>query len=838
MYLKNDKGGCMHLRIGIVFAICAGTAHAQNSYQLGDATSNGIGVPSSDVEWSSLGKINWREYSVSSSNWPSPWFPGGSLSAFFSGVAPADRPIMVPYGDVLGYTGAGVGDVDGDGYGDFALTWYESDKDRGDPCGNHPPAWTSDPANTVSTVVSQSTMERIGFVRVMSGDPDAGTSGVCQDIDSATGDTDTLGIDSLGNPVDYIRRIGAPISVPVDPGAHSDFWGSGNGGLWSHEITSLGDIDGDGRDEMMLSANVGLAGVVQIWAYTDRYSKSGASPERWVKLLEITGSSVSGVTGKQEEFGYQSHEGSPPNPGLGVSFSRDFNADGQTDLLIASKFFRDSALGHVVDTSTGARSFAPGAAWIFMLPQPDVFSEIDSVSTAACDTVDNRHGAAGSDDITDLLPLRYTTDDYSVRIVGHQRWQTGEPTDKYPRHFGYEICPAGDIDGDELLDLAVAAPFHYTEAEYDDYVSNSTDFTDFHNGRVYFFLSDSPNREGGAGPTFADLHPKFYYNPNLIGLRFCSGTAYSYSVFSANMSSNQIAFESDVADYVFEGGAASGSFDFAPFAGQMIGGTNLDGDSDPDFVVMQNSANRFYVFEDIQSAISTTPSTSPQQVLWDSAQSTWNTGLFSGSTANFFVCNSGLNSTDANGVPHVGVRSMGSNYAGIIGVSMGGDQDGDGDCELFVGCHAIWNPSIQDRIATLAVKLTNSSPALALHAEYIPEPFVWEDTDMSDMGGGNYVQQNLHNNGQSEVKTQAMAAWPVWNPSGQSWNQTGIDDVLLGKRTFPRRIEKYPNAALTAWVSIPGYTGSTQPEGLAYDKMTLVPAGKAYFVRSSGKVTE
>lgn len=805
------------------------------TYQLGDASVSG------DVEWSALGKVNWKEYLSGSS----PWFPGGSLSSFFSALPASDKPIMSPYGDILAYTAAGVGDVDGDGYGDFAVTWYEADKDRGDPCGNHPIAWDLDTSNnpTGTVVRDNNNMERIGFVRIMSGDPDGGTSGAgtdCMDIDAATGNVDTLNVNA-GVLENNLRRIGAPFSSPAHPHDHSDFWGTGHNALWSHEITTVGDIDGDGNDDVMIAANVGQAGVVEIWAYSDRYNKTTLTSPRWVKLIEITGTNDSTM---QEEFAYQSYEGPPPNAS-NVSFGRDFNNDGQPDLAIASKFYRDQSMGHVVNaTASGstpsARNAAPGAVWLYMLPKSDVFDEIDRVSATACDAEHNRDGSAGADNITDHLPLELTTEEYNVRIVGHQRWQSGEGLTYYPRHFGYELTPAGDIDNDGELDLAVSAPYHYEQGVYQNYEDNTADLSDYQTGRLYFFLSDSDTRSDST--TFAELLPKHYYsNTGAIQLIKCGSSMYSYYIKSRNMTNQQISFESDEADYVMEGAHPAGDLGTAPFAGSFAGGVKLNGgsDTDPDLAVYHNMRNRIYVFKDIRSIVSgyiaTYGKPTSTKTMWSTDTSTWPssqpTVVFEDSDV--FQIASGTNGTEA-GVTVKGVRSFDNqydfdgdmvadsvNYPGVNGVRIGGDLDGDGDCELFVSCQAAWSSS-WTRLSTLAVDVTTTASLIELHAEYLPESFAWEDPDM--MVHPKYNQSNQFNEGTTIVRTFALAAWPVWNPGSQ-------DDALLGVRYFPRRIEKFPDANRLNWISIPSPGGSFTGE--AYDKMTIVPAGKAYLVRSN-----
>jgi len=814
------------------------SAQAQLSYQLGDAAVGG------DVEWSALGRINWKPLTGG------PWNnnPGG-----FFGTG-STVPTMSPYGDILAYTAGGVGDVDGDGYGDYAVTWYEADMDRGDPCGNHPVPWSTNNNTVVNP--SGSAPERIGFIRVMSGNPSGGTSGTCTDADEATGVIDTLNVDG-SNQTNYIRRIGAPVAYLGDPDVESNFWGNGDNDLWSHEITTLGDIDGDGRDEMMLSANRGQAGMVEIWAYSNRYhNDSNNTEDRWVRLLTITGVNDSSVT---EEFGYQSYEGPPPDL-TNMSFGRDFNDDGQPDLMIASKFYNDN------NTS---RNESVGAAWVFMLPKSNVFAEVDRVSPDLCDAESNRDGSTVADDIVDLLPLKLTTNDYSVRITGHQEKQVGHSGTYYPRHFGYDISPAGDIDDDGYLDLTVSAPYHYDDAAYASYVANPSTAPAAHTGRLYFFLSDSSVRTNSL--QMNELSPKHYLDAGSFSVAKCGSTFFTYKNKTRKMSSNQISFDSSKADYVMDGSSPASNFGQAPFAGGLIAGVSLNNgasDTDPDLVVMEGVRNRFYVFHDIQSTIATdvTNNGAPisTRLLWDADTTNWMNNpagvVFDKSMV--YEVTSGTDGSEQ-GVAVKGVRSLPipasfptiydfdgdqvqdqSLYAGITDVRVAGDQNGDGDCEIIVSTQAVWwyqtngTPIIgAQRQANIVLDIDENQsgqPTVSLIAEYLPESFDFEEIALRTP---RYTSQpNSFNAGSSIVRTFGVSVWPLWNSPNTSVtpsNPDGIDDLIFGVRYFPRRVSKYPSNDKTTWLNIPGVgAGNPAYTGKAYDQMTLVPAGKAYLVRT------
>tara|TARA_A100000171_G_scaffold12509_1_gene10365 strand:+ start:1365 stop:3710 length:2346 start_codon:yes stop_codon:yes gene_type:complete len=764
---------------------------------------------------------------------------------FLNSSVPANgAPGMVPYGDVLGYTAQGIGDVDGDGFGDFAATWYEADKDRGGPCGEHPDPWTS-PHET--TVVNPSGMERVGFVRVMSGNPSYSSS--------CGSDPDILNYFNTPPAADNdIRRIGA-----------EDFWGGASSGLWSHEITTLGDIDklpdanGNYNSEIMLCANPNMVGRAEIWSYTDRYSSTGSfnATKRWVRLMVIEEISPSTGDEKQEEFGYQSYEGPPPDSQF-VSLSHDFNNDGSADLMIASKWYRDEGLGHAVNSggSSDARKHGAGAAWIFMLPTHGVWQEVNRVSAMQNECLNNRPEMhhSGPDDVTDILPLRMTTDEYSVKIVGHQfqNPHTMPTTDKFPRHFGFEIAPAGDIDGDGKLDLAVSAPLHYSDSAN----PNNTIPTDYHTGRLYFFLNNSTIRQGDNNPSndaaWSTLTPKYTLtNQFRIGQPDSScvpqPSYYTHRISNNNnMSANQTTLLSSDADYVIEGGIpAQSNYSIQPaFAHKFVSGVNLDNNTftnnapDPeidylsDIAIYHDRTNSVYVIRDLYTILDSSGQLNPtsQVTLWSADDS-----LASGSHAVFNTADdvfairgysTAFTTHPTTGMPITNVRTAGpGGHANPATLIVGGDQDNDGDCELFVTCNVSTDTNYNDAAVLVfdIEPLTSVTSDAALLSRYLPEDYSWEDTSMYANGSSSikYNQQSNFNLAHKLVRTVSMNAWPVW--------QDGEDDTLIGVRHFPRRITHYPNGAKDAWLEVPDFA-NTSLSGEEYDKKTLVPAGKIYYL--------
>lgn len=321
------------------------------------------------------------------------------------------------YGDELGYTGEGVGDVNGDGYDDIALVFYR--------------ARTAD-----------NTKEKAGRVEIRSG------------FDGSL--------------------IGSPIE-----GDKANIWLAHSVGHVHTHGQHNTDLDDDGRSEIIMSTtrrsnNVGesLEGAVYVWAFSDKYNKCPTdTTEQWANILMIEGDG----TGLPNSC-------PPETPGLPrvefgfhvLSSDGDYNDDGVFDLLVGSRYYRDEC---------GPRNDAPGAAWIFLMPEPSVFAQhvTNNQLTTSC----TASGTVG--------PIVMTHLDYSVFI------ESGQSTDPW---FGTGLANLGDLDGDGGEDFSVAGHLHGHGS-------------DSEVGKVYLFLSTSGVRSGEPLVALDPNDPteKYYKSP-------------------------------------------------------------------------------------------------------------------------------------------------------------------------------------------------------------------------------------------------------------------------------------------------------------------------------------
>jgi len=830
------------------------------------------------IEMSIRGEINWAN---NADRTITPWDDAWASSP----PGPADgsnqQLPLEPYGDVLAYTASGLGDVDNDGYGDFGVTWYNADTQL---------AFTEDHSDSCRHHVDHAS-EYVGFVRIISGNPNYSGPGVIYDnsTNNADGRKSTWNRISAGDTAlsfnDNTRRIG------------NNFWGHRSNSLWSHEINAIGDIDGDGRDDVLLTAN-GKAndqfgyydGLVEIWSFTSEYNLDGDNKERWIKLVEIKGSISTGDP-RALELGYQSHHGPvPKNPSNSSDdsdgFDLDFNNDGQQDLLLSSKFYRDSASGDFVGTGAPSgnsdRNYAPGAAWVFLLPTADVFQHIKANGNA--NTTDVKCNASGpanvSDNISDQLPLKFTSKDYSVHITGHQGYKSATNTpptadsNTYPHHFGYDIDPAGDVDGDGSLDLIVSAPHHMRNHDpvtgnYT-YNSNAPLMNGKHEGAVYIFLSNSNMDRDGSGSftSFSELLPKYYLDtgiypgPSPFGFVHTSSIGIPGTIKQRFMPNNQLAFTSEKADFVFAGVNDHGyTANIAAVGSSIEAGINLNGNNDPDFVIHNRLNSRAEVIPDLYSrlyakfpgpnGVITRPSEMTE--IWDSDHGTNNAYVGPLDTGPGTAVRH-IDETDAYAMSRsaltyggVGYKQFDINeqdstdYAAIGGFRIAGNHDGDkgGDCELFLFTNSNErsfcneHPSCDVDLKTLkkgtiVVDIESVVPTMIkVFTSYLPE----HANLCTETNNTMFNKNGIH------VGSDGLSAWPIW--AGEL--EDNKDDAFIGARGYPRQAfyypsfdpglympgGMYPNAPTWLPISYPAIQSSCE-----YNSMSVVPAGKAYVVRT------
>jgi len=436
------------LRPSALALVCAlaGTANAQSLIGCTPPT----GLPASDyvclddyatntdLLWRSIGLVNFSD-SLGTDFVP---FPTGGPVDPYSGLY-ADLEFRSYYGDRLGYEANGLFDVNGDGFNDWTTTWYDARPIDG--LTNSPrvpvdayvmPAHTDFLGNTyfahsAADLASRTTWNKVGMLRVFSGKDNS--------------------------------QIG------------QEMWSHRNNAIAPHELGPLRDIDGDGRDELVVAANTfnGTRGGVYVMSYTNKYNAPGDTTERWVCIMHIAG------VNSQSEFAYELED-----------TQSDFNGDGQNDIVAASTFWR---------VAGGREGNKTGAGWIFLTPPQQFFIDVQKSTTWPTDPL--------RDNVKRPLELIAEVD-YNLCVMQLDD-TTGMPIDPHNNippnaddlrvgSIG-DLADAGDLDGDGHTDFSVFGFYRYDD--------NGKEVT---TGAVYFMLSSD-----GFGSTGYTLHDK---QSRIIGL--------------------------------------------------------------------------------------------------------------------------------------------------------------------------------------------------------------------------------------------------------------------------------------------------------------------------------
>lgn len=232
--------------------------------------------------------------------------------------------------------------------------------------------------------------------------------------------------------------------------------------------------------------------------------------QRWVCILRIIGDHTT------SELAYECED----------EFF-DFNGDSQPDMILASKWWREPT----DDPYNGLRNCARGAGWVFLMPKPDVFQQIQNATT----------GWGASHANSDVkMPLILFESDANLRVAnpptpynqgGAQMWNPpdcGSPCAP-PAHTTVnsvvklepvaDLAGTGDLDGDLIPDLVVNAGYIY--------VDNSVETVT--TGYFFFLSNEDFNHFPATGPRhLADIgggaKPRYRADPGLSSLPIWDNT--------------------------------------------------------------------------------------------------------------------------------------------------------------------------------------------------------------------------------------------------------------------------------------------------------------------------
>lgn len=647
-----------------------------------------------DLIWRSIGQVNFG-------NSTDPAFvPFLSTSPNNPPPLYVDIPFHSFYGDRLGYEASGLFDVDGDGFNDWSTTWYDA----------RPVDKLTDTARVPNDAY---VMPVIPFYEGHSGYAETAAN-------LATRDT----WNKVGMARVYSGRDNSQIG--------QELWSHRNHAIAPHEIGPLKDIDGDGRDELVLSANTynGTRGGLYVMSYSANYNTPGDTTERWVCIMRISGQNSA------SEFAYELEDA-----------QSDFNNDGQNDIVAASTFWR--ADGDRAGNTTGA-------GWIFLTPPLQVFLDIQASSTWPTDPL--------RDNVK--RPLEFVAeDDYNLCVMQLDD-ATGMPIDvendvppgAAALDIGSigDIADAGDLDGDGHNDFAVFGFYRYDD--------QGTEVT---TGSFYFLLSS--DGFGSAGYT---LHDK---QSSVIGIT-TDGSGHDVPQIDPNFDGVAVDVYQD-AEVVFHGDANRGYSNNLRSYFRL----NLDGTGSADMALVtyagQYNANGIVdVLLDGQALPRFSPTGSIGSNIPPAGQRPLALFYYDSVIAPEYTF-SGSGTYASDGITPL---SLGN----ISGVNYVGDFDGDGDTELSIGTTKGYslqtgNPnfSLINTVSVIDIPAVGGVPMVLKAVQHETPTY---HAQFEALTGSSYGTGGMHYRG-----LRGVAAWD------QDFD--GRDDLLFATAATPQKLLQAPD---------------------------------------------
>lgn len=346
------------------------------------------------------------------------------------------------------------------------------------PGGGLPPLF--DLADSAIVICGQEEADRLGRFVAGAGDIDGdGRQDLLVGADRAEG----LEGQAFAGAVHLLLARDLPDWGGVHIGAATAVWhGEGEGDLAGHAASSAGDLDGDGQADLMVSAyHADHEGVEQGRVYL------------------LRGDSSTGVLDQQADW-LVGGPGDDHRLGHSLALAGDVDGDGLSDVVFGACCGSPPGPGRVW-LLPGAELGSPGEVelaaplWLGEVDNDQAGFKVGSVGDVDGDGLDDFTVAAslqGADELKGagsvflLLggSVDYEADgllaDSDVVLRG-----TGERA-----QFGYDLGPAGDLDGDGLADLVVGA-------------NQSSEHT-LHAGQAYIYLATTLS-PGEHGTDEADL---------------------------------------------------------------------------------------------------------------------------------------------------------------------------------------------------------------------------------------------------------------------------------------------------------------------------------------------
>jgi len=384
-------------------------------------------------------------------------------------LADADVSFVgVGEGDESGYSVSSAGDVDGDGLDDLLIGAHYND-DGGPYAGKTylflgatiATAGALSLSDAYASFLGQSENDNAGHSVSSAGDVDGdGLDDLLIGADSYDGGSYVLGKTYLvygsSIAVGGTFSLGGPMSV-----AGASFVGGSEDSRLGHSVSSAGDVDGDGLDDLLMGAPYsnapGPPATPIVFDVGMTYLFLGASIG--------AGGSFDSIQADASFVGENEYDRS----GYSVSSAGDVDGDGLSDLLIGASGNDDGgsnagktylvlgahiALGGTFDLSQAYASFVGESAgnWSGSLVSSAGDVDGDGLSDLLIGAADNDDG--GSNAGKTYLVLGASVSNGTFDLSDADASFVGES----PFDFSGRSASVGDVDGNGLADLLIGAP--------------------------------------------------------------------------------------------------------------------------------------------------------------------------------------------------------------------------------------------------------------------------------------------------------------------------------------------------------------------------------------------
>jgi len=485
----------------------------------------------------------------------------GRAFLYYGGPYMSDVPAIIfsgeASGDMFGGTVAGAGDLNGDGYSDIIIgAPYNSNK---------------------------------GKVYIYYGGPGINVSYNAAILGSTAGDWFGTSVASAGDVngdglADFIVGANGNDAAANNAGAAYLFYGRTNG-LYTYNlmftgtgagdgfgtmVSSAGDVNGDGYDDVIVAASLNDAGGTdagRVYCYF-----GGASMNN---IVDVTFTGQAG----SDEFG------------KGISSAGDVNGDGYDDVIIGAPYNDGGA------TNAGRAYIFYGGSSMDNIADKTITSTYANTNFGySVAGIGDVNGDAFADVIVGIPQSNRTATAYGAADV----YFGGTNMDVYPdillngpganSGFGYSVASAGDLNGDGYFDFIVGAPYNngYDIGKTFIYKNSLTgnDIADieFTNGgaTITFFGRQAINAGDMNGDGYDDILISAYDNNEGVAFLYLGGA-------QLNTTADLIFYEHEVGTSLYgETITALGDINGDNFDDVLI--------TDPNYGVSASDSGRCYIY--------------------------------------------------------------------------------------------------------------------------------------------------------------------------------------------------------------------------------------------------